>query len=759
MRFTTDKINARLAELWQLRFWERQPLALQWQPGRLAKARPDAWLPAQVGTVWDGPGRRAAFRAVVETPAAWAGKPVALRLRLANYQAGDPDAPAYDPQALLYVDGHPVYGLDMFHDEAVLTDAATPGHSWEIGIDAEAGIQSPHSPGLLVAEVIALDQNAVDLYYDAQVALDSALLLPEHDYRRERMLKSIDEAMLRVEWRGPLGDAFRASLIEADRYLRENLYEAMTAGPTPIVIATGHSHIDVAWLWTLAQVREKCARTFSTSLRLMERYPEYCYIQSQPQLYQFVQEDYPEIFQGIRQRVAEGRWEPLGCTWVEMDCNLSGGESLVRQFLFGTRYFRRAFGTSGTRVLWLPDVFGYPASLPQIMARSGCPYFGTAKLTWNEYNRMPYNSFRWSGIDGTEVVSHLLTIPALYWRPKVGTPISSYDAMLTPGELTGAWERYGQKDVHEELLITFGHGDGGGGSKPEMVERSRRLTDLPGIPRLRPGRVADFFSGLARVADRLPVWHGELYFEYHRGTYTTQAANKRANRQSEYLYHNAELFASLAHLWGHAYPQERLNQGWEMILLNQFHDILPGSSIPAVYKDSQAQYAQVRAAGEAVLNDALKAIAAQVGLPGSEPSLIVFNSLGCSRTDVVETTVPLTGDFTLLDSAGQPVPYQVVTDAPAGRTILFTAAGVPSCGYRAYRLRPGASAAQAGEAVRLSGNVFENRFFRAKFNKAGQLTSLYDKVAQREAIAPGRRGNVLQHFEDKPIEFDAWDIP
>jgi len=740
-RFTVRKLTRHIAELGKHLYLDSRPLAVEWQEGRLAEAKPRGWQSCPPGTHW---GRRdiwVSFRATAQAPEEWAGKPVVALLRLADY--GDLSG----PEGLVYLNGQPYQGLDRGHTEVRLTDSAEPGQRWEIEIEGYTSSRLERDYRVERTLLAVPDETAIALYYNAKVALEVAQTLAEEDYDRTQILRALDEGLQLVDWRGPLGQEFRESLARANAYLESELYGKLSAGNQPRLLGVGHAHIDTAWLWTLAQTREKAARTFSTVLRLMERYPEYHFTQSQAQLYQFIKEDHPELLPQIARRVKEGRWEPIGGTWVEMDCNVTGGESLVRQFLLGTRLFEEYFGTPGSPILWLPDAFGYSWALPQIIKRSGFEYFMTTKISWNEYNRFPYDSFWWRGLDGTEVLTHFINTPSRHW-------FATYNGTLEPWQVKGTWDTYKQKEHHDEVLLSFGLGDGGGGPTAEMLEYGRRLRDFPGSPRVSLGRAVDFFRRLEEDAAELPVWNGELYLEFHRGTYTTQARNKRANRKSELLYHNAELFAALAHLWGGDYPQEMLNKGWELILLNQFHDIIPGSSITPVYEESQAQYRQVMGWGEQVLDEALKYIVDQMDLAGDDPALVVFNPTGWVRSDLVEAEVKMTEPFRLIGPHGEEVAYQSVGE---GR-IIFPAQGVPANGYHTYRLSPSEPGARIEEPVTLEGLTFENRFFCVQFNQAGQIISWWDKLAEREVLPEGAVANQFQAFEDKPLGNDAWDI-
>jgi alpha-mannosidase len=462
----------------------------------------------------------------------------------------------------------------------------------------------------------------------------------------------------------------------------------------PLVTAIGHAHIDLAWLWRLQHSREKASRTFSTALHLMRQYPEYCFMHSAPQAYKFLETDYPEIFEQVKTRVAEGRWEITGGMWVEADTNLIGGESLVRQFLYGVRYAQGEFGVD-MRVLWLPDVFGYSYALPQVAVKSGIRYFVTSKISWSQFNRFPYDTFRWRGLDGTELLTHFITTPEL---ESPGTA-HTYNGQVTPAEVRGMWENYRQKDINEELLMLFGWGDGGGGPTREMLDRADVLRNLPGFPKVSLGRAEPFFE---RLTDRLrgedvPVWDGELYLEIHRGTYTSQAFLKRANRKAEILYHNSEWLSSMADvlLGEHEYPMDELRAGWEAILLHQFHDILPGSSIRQVYEDAGREYERIEATGWRTLTAALDRVAWRVKVDAE--SVLVFNPLSWSRDDIL--ALPWDGQrppMTVVDQDGNAAPCQVVQEGIETR-LLVEVHRVPALGYSAYPLVPAKPQRGSGE--------------------------------------------------------------
>jgi alpha-mannosidase len=527
----------------------------------------------------------------------------------------------------------------------------------------------------------------------------------------------------------------------------------------PTLIATGHAHLDVAWLWPLWRTRQKVAHTVATALHLMERYPEYHFSMSQPQVYAFLEQDAPELYARMKQKVAEGRFEPIGMMWLEPDCNVTGGESLVRQLVHGARFFTEAFGKIN-HVVWLPDVFGYSAALPQLMRGCGISCFMTTKISWNQFNRMPYDTFRWRGIDGSEVLTHFVTVTDQPVRHPADAQFYTYNAKMTGGEVFGTWNHYRQQAINDELLYIYGHGDGGGGPTEEMLEAARVLGGLPGFPRVRPGRVDQFFERLyERVWDdpRLPTWAGELYLEYHRGTYTSQAHNKQANRAVELLYREAEWLNAWATALGALSQQEHLDAGWRLILLNQFHDILPGSSVPQVYVDSNAQYAEVRRIGDDVRQVAIEHI-----VKNREPRaesreagdrVIVFNSLPWDRHEAVRIELPADSRA----APHEPPEGTQVVQELSGERCLLVEVNAPSYGYTTLDFRQPAADIRRSSVIGHRSSL-ENEELRLALDDHGEIASIRDLTYDREVIAPGATGNQLIAYEDRPINWDAWDI-
>lgn len=697
---------------------------------------------------WGGRDKHFWFRTNVSIPDNMNGKTVALIVH-----TGIDGWDATNPQFIAFVNGVLMQGLDQNHREVILSHAAKAGDSYTIDLHAYGGMI--HSKLDLLVDLVVVDTKVRKLYYDLRVPLEVAEKLPEDDKRRIDILTALNNAINLLDFRKPLSSLFYDSLEKAEKYLEEEFYQKMCGEQEAVATCVGHTHIDVAWLWTLAQTREKVARSFSTVLRLMEEYPEYIFISSQPQLYKFLKEDYPEVYNQIKERIREGRWEADGAMWVEADCNLSSGESLVRQILFGTRFFREEFGVENC-VLWLPDVFGYSAALPQILKKSDIDYFMTTKISWNQFNKLPYDTFMWKGLDGTEILTHFITTRNYEQVPSShGT---TYNGHLNASQVMGAWQRYQQKNINNDVLIAYGYGDGGGGTTREMLENGRRLSrGIPGSPKVKMDTVGNYFRKLEETvkdSKYLPKWVGELYLEYHRGTYTSMARNKRYNRKSEFLYQDTEFLSSLSMMLGNEYPQKAINEGWETILLNQFHDIIPGSSIKEVYEDSEKQYKEILNIGNELAAKAMNEIGSQIAI--KEQSVVVYNTLPFDRDDIVTFEVPDgIENPCILDDKGEILPCQLLEEN--GKTkAMFFAKGLPSKGYKSYTLRD--KKVECNTSMKVSSNHLENKYFSMEMDDKGTFTSIFDKLNKREILQAGQRGNQIQAFEDKPMKWDNWDI-
>ena len=714
---------------------------------------------------WYGPDRHYWFRTVFTIPEEYDGKGLWLRIRTQIEEWDD----AKNPQFLVFLNGEVVQGADMNHREVLLSEAATAGETVTVDLQAYSGTLHPEFR--LMADVEEVSQPVKDLYYDIQVPLWAMDRMDQEGKTAIDILTVLNDTISLLDLRDVYSDDFYRSVEAARAYIAKALYEDLAGDDTVIATCIGHTHIDVAWWWTVAQSREKAARSFATVLELMDEYPEYRFMSSQPVLYTFVKERYPELYEEIKRRAAEGRWEPEGGMWLEADCNLTSGESLVRQFLYGKRFFQEEFGVD-SRVLWLPDVFGYSGALSQIMKKCGIDYFMTTKLSWNQFNKVPDDTLLWEGIDGTKVLTHLIS--TLGVGQSVDRFFTTYNGILHPDAIMGGWQRYQNKEMNHDILVAFGYGDGGGGPTREMLETGRRMEKgIRGIPKVRQESSLTYFTELSeRVKDsrRLHTWTGEFYFEYHRGTYTSMARNKRSNRKSELLLMDLELLSVLAEKRGLAYPAEDLERLWKMVLLNQFHDILPGSSIKEVYEVTKREYEQLAEEGGRLLKERKEAVA------GAGDGVTVFNTLGFTRRSL--TVLP--DGVTSLTDKGEALPSQEIDG------LRYSLTGeIPSKGYSVYgavREADGGTAGEAAGDTEAAGGVVEDSaaesggdttfsvlktadgfvittpFAKVEMAADGSFTSLLDLSENRQVWKAGEAGNRLRIYEDKPIYYDNWDI-
>jgi alpha-mannosidase len=543
---------------------------------------------------------------------------------------------------------------------------------------------------------------------------------------------------------GPLPEEAREAVRRARQVVASHLERIKEEYPPLGRLAlTGHAHLDLAWLWPLEETRRKAKRTFASVLQLMDRYEDFTFNQSSAQLYEWIERDAPELFARVKERVEEGRWEPVGGSWVEADCQIPSGESFVRQLLYGQRYFEERFGLRST-VAWFPDTFGYSPGLPQLLRGAGLSGFFTYKLNWSETNDFPHDLLEWEGIDGSRVVAHFFDNPG-----------TDYNGDISAHDLYGTWRNFKGKRHHPESLFSFGWGDGGGGPSEKMLENYSRLRAFPAMPRLRMARVDEYFDALPE--EGLPEWVGELYLELHRGTLTTQAKVKKLNREAEHRLLEAEAFATIASLSGTAYPAERLERLWKTLLLNQFHDILPGTSISEVYEDAHRQLEETVDGAEKLRDEALRRLVRGGEPEDAQGTAAVANAALHSRP----LTVLLEGDqdTAVTDAKGETLPTQRVAD---GLLVHAPHRPVPGLGWTTLRARRGepTDAVDAGAGVRVAetgvGVSIENELLRVEVGADGSLHRVFDREVEREVL--DGRGNSLWVYADKPANWDAWDV-
>ena len=696
------------------------------------------WKPAEAGMTWGDDWKTAWLRGCVTVPASLAGKPVFLR------------ADTGAPESMLIVDGVHKGVFDVNHPVRLIALSGVAGAHHEIHLEAYAGHSFPGTqpsvdervvvtPGCRkfgLVEVVEERANVSAFVFELRALRQLAETLDENSLRRGRIQAAAQDIFVAVHAKPDDVDeeVWSAGLARARTVMAPLL--AQKNGPsTPTAGIIGHSHIDTAWLWTVAETWRKCARTFSSILNLMDQYPEFKFVQSAACHAEKMRELYPDIFTRMQERVREGRWEINGGTWIEPDCNIPSGEALVRQFLIGQRLTREMFGkTSDT--LWQPDVFGYSGALPQILLGVDVPYFCTTKLGWNDTNRFPYDTFLWQGIDGSEVVSHFNLIHC--WPD--------------PETLVNSWKRVQHKDVQDRQFISFGYGDGGGGPQSEMIEMARLVKDLEGCPKAEYSTVTEFMQGCAELPN-LPRWTGELYLELHRGTLTSIAAIKRFNRKCELALRDAEFAATLAALQtGEQFPKERLLTNWKTLLLNQFHDILPGSSIAEVNDEAVTTFAECLSSTNSLRDRSLGYLAGEVRRGRTPEAVLISNSLSWTRTGEIE----LEGVPASMAPAGTIA--QEFRDVDGVQKLAVTGLSLPATGYVGVALTSSPAIDGAPAPFKVDNDIVETPFARIAFDKGGQITSFFDKAARRELVRPGGSMNMFLAGEDVPAAWDNWDI-
>jgi len=745
--FTDKKLKARVKELKKYIYKSSQPIG-DWivmeDKSKLEKHPPvdmSQAQPFQIGDIWTGRDYYLWLQTETEVP----DDPHKSFV----FDFGEStEGATVGFESLLFINGDPYQGVDTYHQE-VSADPRYYGQRIKISVKLWSGLegggpQRPRSHQFKRADIVDIDKTTEELYYLANMLLNTVEQLDANHPLKYTLRKLLNEAFLKIIWDQPLNEDFYSSVAEAHARLNEGLAQIPKNAPYQVGVI-GHTHIDVAWLWRLKHTREKAARSFSTVLRYMEMYPEYTFLQTQPQLYKYIKEDYPEIYRQIKARVAEGRWEADGAMWLEADCNIPSGESLTRQMLYGSKFIKDEFGGQ-VHYLWLPDVFGYSWALPQILKQSDIHTFMTTKISWNQYNRIPHDTFMWRGMDGSEILTHFITTPVTGentdWAQEW---YSTYNGGLTPETVLGTYNRYRDKDLNRDLLIAYGLGDGGGGVTREMLENRRQLDKIPGLPGVKPVLAKDYFKQLHQTVEAagqyVHTWDGELYLEYHRGTYTSQAYVKKMNRKTELALRELEFLYSLYERNRAAdYPAEQLYEIWESLLRNQFHDIIPGTAIEEVYQDHKEEMQR---------NWRMIAELQQNLSRGGAGQYQLVNTAGWLRHSIVEVPAASAGNF--CTEEGNVLPAVQRKD---GTTLVLV-----------ENLRPLSSTALLPTSVQsivqdavgsLLDKGIDTVFYTIRWNEHGHLISIFDKEQQREVL--GGTGNVLQLFEDKPLDYDAWDI-
>lgn len=696
-------------------------------PAQAAKGK---FKPMPKGTPWGAKWEYGWFRCEFTLPREAAGQRIAISMPL--------------PQDILvFQDGRLTGSINRGHPELTLTRKARGGETYRLLMEAYAGHGPrpvdtgpvPHGREPIAptpATQRKLDALTFGIWNEElfQARMDFETLwtlrsrLPGDSLRADQVDQALKDFTCLVDLELPHEEMMKT--VSAGRKRLAGLLDCVNGSTAPEFYAFGHGHLDTAWLWTLGETDRKAARTLITQLDLAQEYPQYKFLFSQPYQYERLRDLYPDLYRRVVQAVRKGQIIPEGGMYVEADTNITSGESLIRQFLYGTAFFRENFGVAN-ELLWIPDVFGYCGQLPQIAAGCGMKYFSTQKIFWSYHGgeAFPCNNFIWQGIDGSEIIAHFH---------------KDYNSNTDPGTLCERWDTRVQKEGMSMWLLPFGHGDGGGGPTREHLEFVHRTWDLEGCPRVRMAHPNDFFREMVRRGEHLRNRYvGELYFQAHRGVQTSQARTKRGNRLSEWALREAEMWLVASADKGLAFPAAEMTRLWKMVLLNQFHDIIPGSSIERVYQQAEQDYAHVIAHAEAL------AAKAQAKLTTRSKALTVFNSLSWRRPALVELPKGFAG---AADSEGNALPVQKVQDK------LLARVEVPSCGWTT--LTPAAAPAATAPGVQASAKGLENDLLRVAFNDRGEITGIFDKQAQRE-LAAGVC-NQLRMFKDVPGWFDAWDI-
>jgi alpha-mannosidase len=682
------------------------------EPVPFEEAAAAPYEPFAMDTPWGPPWGTTWFRMRGRVPAEWAGRRVEAVIDLGFTG----DWPGNQAEALVHLtDGTPLKAVNPLNQYVPIANPAAGGEEIHYLVEAASNpdilANNFAAPTLLGdvltagdeplytfrrADIAVLDEEVWHLDLDLQVLRELMVELGEHEPRRHEILHALDRAMDLLDLDDVSGSA------PAVREALKPVLSKPAHASAHVISGVGHAHIDSAWLWPIRETKRKTSRTFSNVTSLADEYEEFVFACSQAQQYEWVRDNYPHVWARIQESVKKGQWAPVGGMWVEADGNLPGGEAMARQFIHGKRFFIEHFGIE-TKGVWLPDSFGYNAAYPQLAKLAGNEWFLTQKISWNQTNTFPHHTFWWEGIDGTRIFTHF-------------PPIDTYNARFSGEEMSRAVRNYAEKGGATRSLAPFGWGDGGGGPTREIMERARRLKDLEGSPKVVVEHPDAFFKAAREEYPDAPVWVGELYLELHRATYTSQARTKQGNRRSEHLLREAELWATTAalHAPGYSYPYEKLDRLWKTVLLHQFHDILPGSSIAWVHREAEAEYARVARELEVLVQEAVAALGGG--------ATRVFNTSPYDRAEVIRT------------ATGAPAYVEV----PANGSAPLTATGTP-------------------QPVTVTGRVLDNGLVRVEVAEDGTLASVRDlRAGGREVLAD--KGNLLRLHTDLPNYWDAWDI-
>lgn len=606
----------------------------------------------------------------------------------------------------------------------------------------ETTVHRPEKPRTLEPEdfkgfsLLLINEDLLPLFYDAEFAYDLMLSHAEDDPAYLILMQALNQVCNTY-------NPQNTKTIRTCRKIIKTAQDSIATEYNHTLYPLGHAHLDTAWLWPLAVTKLKMAHTTTVQLELAERYPEHVYVHSQASQYEWLENDQPALFERVKKAIRRNNWEPLGSMWVEADCNLTGGEALIRQFLYGRRYFKSKFGVE-TIDMFLPDVFGYSAALPQILKLFNIKAFLTQKMSWNQFNKIPHNTFWWKGIDGSSIWTHF-------------PPVDTYVGSCSAQEMVKGVKKHRDHTRSDSSLYLYGFGDGGGGPTEFHLERLRRARNAPGLPVIEKNvKASDFYKTAIDNSQDLQTWSGELYFEYHRGTYTTQASNKRDNRRSEFLLRDLEYLATVHPQFPNSYPKTHIEELWKLVLLNQFHDIIPGSSVKEVYEDSARDYAKVIGESTALIHEQIKAIAQAHCRPSAPQCLALFHN----ATIASQVRIPWNEDLTKLPGSVtcqlESLPVQFIQD-PNGPALIFS---TPQAALGAVCVAElSAQSAPSAPRLKVSNRKLENDTYAVRFDTNGNITSIQTLDDEpTEFITPGSLANVFQLLDDRPLFWDAWDV-
>ena len=676
------------------------------------------------------------FKLTGKVPKDWAGKEVVVHAEIGS-------------ERTLWKDNSPFRGVDYEHtDFGFLTGGTLPTDGPVKGGESvtyvlEAYTKNPQCRVHLkelpreakvekieFADLVIVNNAVKALCFDVDFALNLVESLAQDDPGFHTVLRALNEVINNFAKDGE-------ESVPRCRKIVKDALGSLNTEYKHTIYPVGHAHLDTAWLWPISITKKKMAHTTATQLSLMEKYPNYVFVHSQASQYEWLELEYPKLFGRVKEAIVRGQWEPVGSMWVEADCNLTGAESLIRQFLYGKRYFKEKLGYT-THDMWLPDVFGYSAALPQILEKFNISYFLTQKISWNQFNKFPHHTFWWQGIDGTKVWSHF-------------PPADTYNASCEPKEVIQSVKNYKDHGRAENSLYVFGHGDGGGGPTERHMEFIKRGRLAPNYPEVMFGKKAiDFFREAKAKSKDLMTWVGELYLELHRGTYTSQAANKKSNRSCEFLLRDADWLSCFT---GGKHPSKKLEEAWKLVLLNQFHDIIPGSSVHEVYVDSKADYEAVEKAGHEIIKQSLAQIGKKLDSSGLTKPIVLFQNGSVPTQGSVEWTAD---EVPVGIKVGEEfLPTQLVEEFGERKLIFETPQDALST-VAVGEFKDSGSPIK--NRLKSTARRIENDQFSVRFDVNGNISSIQSQEDGTDFIEPGKLGNVFQLLDDKPLFWSAWDV-